>query len=122
MVDLKRTGNISLLGRGTDAKIFGFGIKIVESSNIIVRNIEFADCRVEEKDALTIDRSRNIWIDHCSFSDDPDIDPERDDHDELLDIKKGSHNVTISSNTWESIFFVFLICCDPTVKVINMYA
>ncbi|MBN2000082.1 T9SS type A sorting domain-containing protein [candidate division KSB1 bacterium] len=98
MVDFKRTGNISLLGLGTNAKLLGFGIKLVESSNIIVQNIEFADCRVEEKDALTIDRCHNIWIDHCSFSDNPSIDPARDFHDGLLDIKKGSYNVTISNN------------------------
>ena len=98
MIDIKRTANVSLLGLNDDAGLQGFGIKIVESSNVIVRNLTFADCSVEEKDGVTIDGSNNIWIDHCTFTDSPANDPDGDNHDGLLDIKKGSYNVTISCN------------------------
>ena len=98
MLDIKRTANITLMGLGSDAGFLGFGIKIVEGSNVIIRNLTFADCHVEEKDGLTIDNSHNIWIDHCTFTDSPAYDPSGSDHDGLLDVKKGSYNVTISYN------------------------
>jgi pectate lyase len=98
MLDIKRTGNISLIGLGADAGLLGFGIKIVEGHNVIVQNLTFADCHVEEKDGLTIDNSNNIWIDHCTFTDSPAYDPGGSNHDGLLDVKKGSYNVTISHN------------------------
>jgi pectate lyase len=98
MIDMKRTANISLIGVSDSASFLGFGIKIVQSNNIIVRNITFADCKVEEKDGLTVDESSNIWIDHCTFTDSPSVDPGGNDHDGLLDVKRGSHNVTISFN------------------------
>jgi len=98
MLDIKRTANVSLFGVGDDAVFLGYGVKIVESSNIIVRNLTFADCTTEDKDGLTIDRSNNVWVDHCTFTDSPSIDPKGDDHDGLLDVKKGSYNVTISHN------------------------
>ncbi|MEJ2546078.1 MAG: polysaccharide lyase family 1 protein, partial [Calditrichaceae bacterium] len=99
MIDIKRTANVSLLGLGDNAGFQGSGVKIVESTNIIVRNLTFADCTVEEKDGLTItEESNNIWIDHCTFTDSPASDPDGDDHDGLLDIKHGSYNITISYN------------------------
>lgn len=98
MIDFKRTGNISLIGVSDSARFLGFGIKMIESNNIVIRNITFADCKVEEKDGLTVDRSHNIWIDHCSFTDSPSSDPNGNYHDGLLDVKKGSYNVTISYN------------------------
>jgi pectate lyase len=98
MLDIKRTANISLLGLGDDAGFLGFGVKIVESTNIIIRNLTFADCSVEEKDGLTISESNNVWIDHCTFTDSPANDPDGDNHDGLLDIKHGSYNVSISYN------------------------
>ncbi len=98
MLDVKRTANISILGIGDDARLEGFGLKIVECSNIIVRNLTFADCTIEEKDAMNVNESHNIWIDHCTFTDSPSNDPEGGDHDGLLDIKNCSYNVTISYN------------------------
>jgi pectate lyase len=97
-ISVKRTANISIIGLGSDAGLNGFGMKIVECSNIIVRNLTFADCHVDEEDALGIEESRNVWIDHCTFTDSPANDPAGSNHDGLLDIKNGSCNVTVSYN------------------------
>jgi len=97
-ISVKRTANISILGLGKTAGFRGFGLKIVECYNIIVRNLSFADCHVDEKDALSIEASRNVWIDHCSFTDSPASDPAGSSHDGLVDIKNGSRNITISYN------------------------
>jgi len=97
-ISVKRTGNISIIGLGKDAEFLGFGMKIIDSKNIIVRNILFADCKVDEKDGVSIDGSSNIWIDHCSFTDSPSNDPSGSNHDGELDIKSGAYNVTVSYN------------------------
>lgn len=97
-ISVKRTANISILGVGNQAGFNGFGMKIVECNNIIVRNLTFSDCHVDEKDALAIDGSHNVWVDHCTFTDSPANDPSGSSHDGQLDVKNGSYNVTLSYN------------------------
>ncbi len=97
-ISIKRTGNISILGIGNNAVIQDFGFKIVDSSNIVIRNIAFRDCHSDEKDGIAVEGCNNIWVDHCSFTDSPDNDPNGSRHDGSLDIKKGSYNVTVSWN------------------------
>ncbi len=97
-IAIKRTANISIVGLDSDAGLNGFGIKIAECNNIIVRNLTFADCHVDEKDALEIDSCQNVWVDHCTFTDSPANDPSGSNHDGLLDIKNGSRNITVSYN------------------------
>ncbi len=97
IMDVKETYNLSILGAGTDAVIEGFGLNIYKSYNIIVRNIEFRNC---PDDAVNICNpiTHHVWIDHCTFSDGNDVDPEADRHDGLLDIKQGAGYVTVSWN------------------------
>jgi len=97
-ISVKRTANITIIGLGSDAGLNGFGMKIVECSNMIIRNLTFADCHVDEKDALELDECQNIWVDHCTFTDSPANDPSGSNHDGLLDIKNGSRNITVSYN------------------------
>jgi pectate lyase len=97
MLDVKETYNLSILGSGKAAVIEGFGLNIFRSYNIIIRNIEFRDC---PDDAISVDgvQTHHIWIDHCTFSDSPDIDPDAERHDGLVDIKHGANYVTVSWN------------------------
>jgi pectate lyase len=97
MVDVKETYNVSIIGAGPDAVIEGFGLHIYKSFNIIVRNIEFRDC---PDDAIGIEAPtvHHIWIDHCTLSDWPDIDPAGARHDGLVDIKHGAWFITVSWN------------------------
>ena len=95
MMDIKETYDLTILGDGKDAQIEGFGFNIFRSHNIIVRNIKFKDCpddAINITDAL----SHHIWIDHCTFTDSPAVDPNGSNHDGLLDIKHGASYVTVS--------------------------
>jgi len=97
MLRVKETYDLSIIGMGDSAVIEGFGLNVYKTHNLIIRNIEFRDC---PDDAINIDQTltHHIWVDHCTFSDSPAIDPGGNDHDGLLDIKHGAAFVTVSWN------------------------
>lgn len=126
-IPIKRTANLSLIGSSPEAGLQGFGMKISECHNIIVRNLTFADCHVDEKDALEIDNSHHVWIDHCSFTDSPAYDPNGSTHDGLLDIKNGSYHITVSFNRFWNHRQTCLLGHSPdqlsdTVMTVTYYA
>lgn len=96
MLRVKETYDLSIIGMGDSAVIEGFGLNVYKTHNLIIRNIEFRDC---PDDAINIDQTltHHVWVDHCTFSDMPDIYPSGD-HDGLLDIKHGASYVTVSWN------------------------
>lgn len=101
-ISVKYTANLSILGLGTDARLQGFGFKIWNAHNIVVRNISFSDCSAGEGDCISVESCNNVWIDHCSFTDSPSSDPSGSSHDGELDVKKESYNVTLSWNHFQN--------------------
>ncbi|MGD8778462.1 MAG: T9SS type A sorting domain-containing protein [Ignavibacteria bacterium] len=97
MMNVEETYDLTIFGKGNNAVIEGFGLNITESHNIIVRNIEFRDC---PDDAINVQGSltHHVCIDHCTFSDSPDVDYDAVRHDGLVDIKRGANYVTVSWN------------------------
>jgi pectate lyase len=101
-ISVKRTANVSIIGLGTDAGFLGFGMKVVDCQNVIIRNMTFADCKVDEKDGLCIDGSTNVWVDHCSFTDSPSVDASDANHDGELDCKNSAAWCTFSYNHFQN--------------------
>lgn len=66
------TSNKSLVGKsGSAATIKGKGIRIVDASNVIVQNVAFTDINpkyVWGGDAVTLDSTDMVWIDHVTVS------------------------------------------------------
>lgn len=114
--------NTSLIGVGRDAKISGAALQVKGVENVIIRNItfespvdyfpawdpndgEFGEWN-SEYDCLTIENSKNVWVDHCTFSDGDYLDNMApvyfgrlfQQHDGLLDIKNEADLITISYN------------------------
>jgi pectate lyase len=91
--------NKSILGVGNDARLLGIGLQIGWSTaspavrNVIVRNITF-EKPLAPTDAITVQFSKNVWIDHCNFSSDRAHDI--DFYDGLLDVTHGADFVTVS--------------------------
>jgi pectate lyase len=126
-ISVKRTNNVTILGLGTNSGFTGFGMKVVECQNIIVRNMTFSDCHVDGKDGVEINSSSNVWVDHCSFTDSPANDPSGGSHDGELDTKVGSYNVTISYNHFMNHRKTCLLGHTPsetsdTVMTVTYYA
>ncbi len=85
MIYLKGNANITIRGRGTNAKVDGWGFKIQNAYNVVIQNIEFAN---SPDDAICIEEgSHHVWVDHCTFS---------NAYDGLLDIKTQARYITVS--------------------------
>jgi len=87
----------SLLGYGSSAAITGASLYILQQSNIIIQNIAFSEVNpalLEAGDAVTIDGSDHVWIDHCSFS---------RVSDGFVDAINDSKSITISWNRFDGV-------------------
>lgn len=69
-----RTGsNKSILGKNSDAHIIGAGILVKGVENVIIQNLKIGLVREENaEDAIAIDSSTNVWVDHCDLYSDLD--------------------------------------------------
>lgn len=121
-VNVRVPSNTTLIGVGANPEIIGASLQVRDVSNVIVRNISFEDtydCFPQwdptdgsegawnsEYDNLVVYGSRNIWVDHNTFSDGdrPDAEQPRyfgqlyQQHDGLFDIVRGADLVTVSWN------------------------
>ena len=101
-------------GRGRDVRFAGMGILTETSSNLIFENITFTAPAITVLDtssrrALSIhNRSHHVWVDHCTFEEYPLVE---------LDVKRGSHNVTVSWNRFENAQTGILFGLEPDIFV-----
>ncbi len=102
-VEIKEfTKGITIIGaNGSSAN---FGVVVNKSSNVIIRNMKIGALAGASNDAdmLRIDSGTNVWVDHnelfavnneCKGSPDGDL-----TFESAIDIKKDSHNITVSYN------------------------
>ncbi len=95
-IDVKDVSNISIIGVGTSGELSGIGIKIWRTSNIIVRNLRIHHVNIGDKDAIGIQESTNVWIDHNEVYSDTASD--KDYYDGAIDVSHAADYVTISYN------------------------
>ena len=86
------TSDKTLLGISEQAHLQGIGLEISQARNVIIKNIKIS--HVTPQDAIEINGSKNIWIDHCELYSDKDHG--QDYYDGLLDIKNASSFITVS--------------------------
>ncbi len=77
--------NKTILGN-SGATIAGCGLNVSNASNVIIRNIAFRDW---DDDAINVQYSTRVWVDHNSFT---------NGYDGAVDVKRASDYVTISWN------------------------
>ncbi|KAL9081478.1 MAG: hypothetical protein Q9157_000036 [Trypethelium eluteriae] len=87
--------NKSIVGKNSSAKLVGAGLYIKSKKNVIVRNLTIQKVLAENGDAIGIQASSNVWVDHCDVSSDRDHD--KDYYDGLIDVTHASDYVTISN-------------------------
>ncbi|KAL2833762.1 putative pectate lyase B [Aspergillus cavernicola] len=77
------------------SSITGVGFYIRQVSNVIMRNLKIGQVDADNGDAIGVDESTNVWVDHCDLS--GDLSAGKDDLDGLLDITHAAEWVTVSN-------------------------
>ena len=72
----------------------GVGLTILGQKNVIVRNMKISKVLAAYGDAITINLSTNVWVDHCDLSGDETVG--KDTYDGLVDLSHAADFVTIS--------------------------
>jgi pectate lyase len=85
------------------------GLYVRRVSNVILRNLKIGQVDADNGDAIGIDASSNVWVDHCDLS--GDLSAGKDDLDGLLDITHGSEWVTVSNT-----YFHDHVSTNPAIR------
>lgn len=88
--------NTSILGVDSKASLVGIALYIKGVKNIIIRNLKIGKVLAANGDAIGIQASSNVWIDHNELY--SDMDHDKDYYDGLCDVTHASEWVTISNN------------------------
>jgi pectate lyase len=86
----KVASNKTVFGAGSGSGIRGGGLNVSSVRNVIIQNLVFTG---SNDDAINVQTSTNVWIDHNDLS---------SAHDGLLDIKRGSDFATVSWNRFHN--------------------
>lgn len=90
--------NTTILGVGSSSGFTGGGLRLKKVSNVVIRNLNIS--KAVGTDAITVQASTKVWIDHNALS--SDRDHGKDYYDGLVDITHGSDFVTVSWNTFKN--------------------
>lgn len=141
-VQLNVRADTTIIGAGRGAGVTGGSLRIHGVRNVIVRGLTFRDTRDcfprwnpgdntpgespgnwnAAYDSVSIQRSENVWIDHNTFTDKPNLDSTQpvhlgrpfQVHDGQLDITSGADLVTVSRNVFADHGKVMLIGSSNT--------
>ncbi|OLN92260.1 Pectate lyase plyB 2 [Colletotrichum chlorophyti] len=73
----------------------GIGLTILGQKNVIIRNLKISKVEADYGDAITINLSKNVWVDHCDLS--ATREGNKDFYDGLTDLSHAADWVTISN-------------------------
>jgi pectate lyase len=96
--DVTVASNKSIIGVGSGSGLTGCGLKIKGVNNIIVRNLKIAKVLAGNGngDAIHVESSTHLWIDHNDLS--SDTSHGTDYYDGLIDITHAGDYITVSWN------------------------
>ncbi|KZW03899.1 pectate lyase B [Exidia glandulosa HHB12029] len=95
--------NTTVIGQ-KGSSLVGVGLRVLNEKNVILRNIKISKVLAEAGDAIGIQASSQVWVDHADLSSDRDHD--KDFYDGLLDLTHGVTGITVTntklSNHWKA--------------------
>lgn len=86
--------NKSILGKDSSSKLIGAGFLVKEAKNVIIQNLGFSKIYQDGGDGIAVQKSTNVWIDHCDLS--SDLDHGKDYYDGLADFSHAADYITVS--------------------------
>ncbi|KAG8769356.1 hypothetical protein FRC12_005009 [Ceratobasidium sp. 428] len=92
---VKVASGVTIVGK-PGASLVGVGLRVLEVSNVIIRNLKISKVLAAAGDALAVQSANRVWIDHVDLSSDRDHD--KDYYDGLLDITHGCYAVSVTNS------------------------
>ncbi|KAJ7304682.1 pectate lyase [Mycena albidolilacea] len=83
--------NTTVIGK-TGSSLVGVGLR----ANVIIRNVKISKVLASAGDAIGVQASSQVWVDHVDLSSDRDHD--KDFYDGLLDITHGVTGITVTNS------------------------
>ncbi|KAA8572841.1 hypothetical protein MFRU_003g00560 [Monilinia fructicola] len=93
---VKVASDTTIIGANSKAVLTGFGLLVKDQKNVIIRNIAIKEVLAANADALGIQKSTNVWVDHVDLS--SNLNHDKDYYDGLLDVTHAADWVTISNS------------------------
>jgi pectate lyase len=97
--------NTTVIGVGSGSGLTGGGLRVKSESNVIIRNLVIS--KAVGTDAITIQQSTYVWVDHNDLSSDQTHG--KDYYDGLLDITHAADYVSVSWNKFHDHYKVSLV-------------
>jgi pectate lyase len=89
---IRVSGDKTIIGSGAASGLTGGGLNLTGSDNVIIKNLLIS--KAVGTDAISLNLSTHVWIDHCDLSSDRGA--EAGTYDGLVDITHASDFVTVS--------------------------
>lgn len=101
--------NKTILGIGSSSVLSGLGLDMKGVSNVIIRNLTIHNVTASSGtgDAIHIEKSTHLWIDHNNLY--SDLSHGKDYYDGLLDITHAGDYITVSWNRFHDHYKVSLV-------------
>ncbi|KAG8935734.1 hypothetical protein FRC02_006782 [Tulasnella sp. 418] len=95
---IKVGANKSIIGASPGPSLVGVGLRVLEKSNVIIRNLKISKVLADVGDVIGVQgvTVKNVWIDQCDLSN--DMDHSKDYYDGLLDITHGVQYVSVTAS------------------------
>ncbi|KAG8696508.1 hypothetical protein FRC09_008470 [Ceratobasidium sp. 395] len=92
---VKVQSSTTVIGK-SGATLTGVGLRVIDSSNIIIRNLKISKVSADAGAAVGVQASNKVWIDSVELWSDRDHD--QDYYGGLLDITHGCYAVTVTNS------------------------
>lgn len=86
----------TIVGASGGVSLTGIGFYVRRVSNVIIRNLAIGQVDADDGDAIGIDESTNVWVDHVDLA--GDLNVGKDDYDGLFDVTHAADWVTLSNS------------------------
>ncbi|HWA76759.1 MAG TPA: right-handed parallel beta-helix repeat-containing protein [Polyangiaceae bacterium] len=96
----------TIVGIGKNAELVGGGLYILDAQNVIVQNLRISKVPASG-DAITVQNSQRVWIDHCDLS--SSLSDPKGTYDDLVAVTHGSDYVTVSWTHFHDHYAVALV-------------
>ncbi|KAJ3735985.1 pectate lyase [Lentinula guzmanii] len=94
--DVVKVGSQTTVIGASGSSLVGVGLRVLNEENVIIRNVKISKVLASAGDAIGVQASSQVWLDHLDLSSDRDHD--KDFYDGLCDLTHGVTGITVTNS------------------------